>query len=362
MGVMMERTVLITGAGAPGAPGIIKSLRNGDKDIKIIGVDAALSESIGIGMVDKSYKIPLANHPDFVNEVLKIAVSESVDVIIPLVTRELSVFAKAKDIFAEKGIKIIVSDHAQLDIANNKYKLMQFCKSNDIPVPDFYLVKSIDEFKQKAYKLGYPEKKICFKPPVSNGLRGFRIIDDSQNKMESLLNEKPNNVFIGFEEFIQIAKDSDFFPELLLMEYLPGEEYSVDVLAHQGKYIQAIPRSRDKIKMGISFVGRAIEDDQILNYSKQLIEKLGLHGNIGIQFRRDTNGIPKIIESNPRVQGTIVLCTAAGFNMVHNAVKLNMGEKLPECNIKWGTKMIRYWEESFFDKDDNLICDETEHE
>ena len=350
---------MITGAGAPGAPGIIKSLRLGDKGVKIVGVDAALSESIGIGMVDKSYKIPLANDPDFIKEVLNIAVLESVDVIIPLVTRELLVFSETKHMFAEQGINVIVSDHKQLDIANNKYNLMQFCKDNDVPVPDFYLVKSIGEFKQKAYELGYPGKKICFKPPVSNGLRGFRIIDDSQNKMESLLNEKPNNVFIGFDEFIQIANDADFFPELLLMEYLPGEEYSVDVLAHKGKYIQAIPRSRDKIKMGISFVGRAVEDNKILDYSKQLVEKLGLHGNIGIQFRRDVNGVPKIIESNPRVQGTIVLCTAAGFNMVHNAVMLNTGQELPEYDIKWGTKMIRYWEESFFDKDDNLLSDEV---
>lgn len=48
-------TVLITGAGAPGAPGIIKSLRMvTERDIRIIGVDMA-SESSGFAMVDKWY-------------------------------------------------------------------------------------------------------------------------------------------------------------------------------------------------------------------------------------------------------------------------------------------------------------------
>ncbi len=223
------------------------------------------------------------------------------------------VFSKAKKLFERNGIKVQVSDFEQLNIANNKYNLMKFCKENNIPYPEFYVVKSIEEFEEKAKELGYPEKKICFKPPVSNGLRGFRVIDDSNDKMYNLINEKPNNVYIGYDEFLQIARDANYFPELLLMEYLSGEEYSIDVLVDNGKCLAVIPRSRDKIKMGISFVGTTIKDREIIKYSKDLVEKLKLNGNIGLQFKRDINEVPKIIESNPRVQGTIVLCTASGI-------------------------------------------------
>ena len=216
-----------------------------------------------------------------------------------------------------------------------------------MPYPEFYIVKSIQEFEEKAKLLGYPERKICFKPPISNGLRGFRIINDSADKMHSLINEKPNNVYIGYDEFLQIAKDADYFPELLLMEFLPGEEFSVDVMVDNGKCHAVIPRSRDKIKMGISFVGTTVEDEEIIKYSKQLVESLNLNGNIGLQFKRDINGIPKIIESNPRVQGTIVLCTASGYNMVYNSVKAALGEELINYKISWNTKMIRYWDEIF---------------
>jgi carbamoyl-phosphate synthase large subunit len=80
-------------------------------------------------------------------------------------------------------------------------------------------------------------------------------------------------------------------------------------------------------------------------------ETLGLNGNIGLQFRRDENGLPKLIESNPRVQGTIVLCTASGYNMVYNSVKLALGESPMPFEPKWGTKMVRYWEEIFYDSD-----------
>jgi carbamoyl-phosphate synthase large subunit len=348
--------VFITGVGAPGAPGIIKSLRKvTERKIEITGGDANLSNSSGAGLLDRTFSIPFPESPDFIDKVLSICTNEKIDVVIPLVTRELMVFAENKERFALKGISVSVSDPEPLRIANNKYLLMKFCRENNIPTPDFRLVNTLQEFRDGAAQLGYPPEKICFKPPVSNGLRGFRIIDDSHDRMHTLMNEKPNNIYIGFDEFVSICNSADYFPELLVMEYLPGEEYSVDVLADNGRFISAIPRSRDYIKMGISFAGTTVNDMEIIRYSKSVVEGLKLHGNIGLQFKRDKNGVPKIIESNPRVQGTIVLCAAAGENMVYEALKTGIGEKPVIHEINWGVKMIRYWDEIFLDKDGNKI-------
>lgn len=348
--------VFITGAGAPGAPGIIKSLRYvTEREIRITGGDASVATAVGAGLLDKIIQIPPADSPDFAKELLRICIREKADVVLPLVTRELIPLSKQKQKFRACGITVSVSDTRALETANNKYLLMKFCRDNDIPVPEFQLVNTLEQFEQAAVRLGYPDRKICFKPPVSNGQRGFRIINDSQDRMVSLLNEKPNNVFIGYDEFATICNSSSFFPELIVMEYLPGEEYSVDVLVDNGRFISAIPRSRDHIKMGISFVGTTVNDKEIIDYSRRIVEGLGLNGNIGLQFRRDGNGTPKIIESNPRLQGTIVLCTAAGENMVYKAVKLAMGEDPGKPGVRWGVRMIRYWDELFLDENGNKI-------
>jgi carbamoyl-phosphate synthase large subunit len=184
-------------------------------------------------------------------------------------------------------------------------------------------------------------------------LRGFRILADAANtdKMHALLNEKPNNVYISLDEFTDIARSASYFPPLLLMEFLEGEEYSVDILVNDGKAIEIIPRSRDKIKMGISFAGTLVRDEEIIRYSKSIVESLQLHGNIGLQFRKDAAGIPKLLESNPRVQGTIVFNTAGGFNMVYNAVKMAKGEEIVTQEIKWGMRMIRFWDEIYLYQD-----------
>ncbi len=133
------------------------------------------------------------------------------------------------------------------------------------------------------------------------------------------------------------------------MEYLPGKEYSVDALAQYGKPIITIPRSRDKIRMGISFKSTVVHDKDIIKYSEKIITTLGLHGYIGFQFKRDEHGTPKIIECNPRVQGTMVAATAAGANLPYFGVLLALDKRIPPFKIKWGTKLIRYWGSLYYD-------------
>lgn len=241
-----------------------------------------------------------------------------------------------------------VSDPEGLRVANNKHLLMDHCRNHGVPAPAFTLAKSAQEFEKAVFMHGYPEKNVCFKPPVSNGLRGFRILTKKINRVDALLKEKPNSVFRSFEEVMPVLKEADSFPALLVMEYLPGDEYSVDVLADRGTPLIVVPRFREEITGGISSVGIVVQDKEIDEYSRRIVSSLKLHGNIGLQFKRDQNGVPKILESNPRVQGTIVLCTAAGANLVYGAVNVALGEDIAQPTIAWGTKMVRHWEEVYY--------------
>lgn len=347
---MKDVTVLITGAGAPGAPGIIKSLRLvNERALRVVGVDMNES-SVGFSMVDNWHLVPSATEDDFIPEILNICQKETVDVVIPLVTKELMPFAQNRGLFEEQGIKVSISEPPALRVANNKHLLMECCQSGGVPTPQFIKVEDYEAFEQAVLALGYPDENVCFKPPVSNGLRGFRILTREIDRLELLINEKPMNVVATLEDVAPILREAERFPELLVMEYLPGKEYSVDVLADRGKPIVVIPRLREKIKMGISFVGITTRNEKVIESSKRIVETLKLNGNIGLQFREDNEGIPKIIESNPRVQGTIVLCTAAGANLVYLAVKLALGEAFSAPKPKWGTRMIRYWDEVYCDE------------
>ncbi len=346
---MKKINIILTGAGGPGGPGIIKSLKMASPDFFIIGLDNNLN-SIAPAIADKFYQVPLGNDKRYVPKLLGIAKKEKVKVIFPFNTRELLNLASHIDELEKIGVKVNLSSLESLKIANNKFLLNEICKKIGVPYPETILVKSFSEFKKAVFKLGYPKKPVCVKPPVSNGQRGFRIIDDSQNQLSLFLNQKPTQVVVSFKQIKEIFNKAKTFPELMVMEYLPGEEYTVDILAGEGKALVIIPRLREEIKMGVSFRAKTVKEARIIQYSALIVKSLKLHGIVGLQFKKDEKGIPKILEANPRIQGTNIISVASGVNLPYLAVKMLQGEKFKIPKIKWGTKMIRYWNEIFYDR------------
>jgi carbamoyl-phosphate synthase large subunit len=132
------------------------------------------------------------------------------------------------------------------------------------------------------------------------------------------------------------------------MEYLPGDEYSVDLLADHGRPLYTIPRRRDAMCAGISIKGEIVKEYDVINYCNETVQSLGLHGNIGVQVKRDQNNTPLILEINPRLQGTVVHCTGAGVNLPYYGVKMALQEKIPITDVVWNCKMLRYWNEVFY--------------
>lgn len=339
---MRSLRVLVTGCGAPGIQGTIFSLKNNSdgRKIEIIGTDIE-DEVIGKYLCDRYYKIPgAADTQNYLEALFSISNKEKVDVIIPQNTSELSILASSKQDFKQAGTSITVSDEDAIKIANNKYELMKICNEINVPAGSFCLVNTFDELVKYATDLGWPRNRVVVKPPVSNGLRGVRIIDEHIDLKKAFYSEKPNNLNVKMKDLKRILGHE--FPDLIVTEYLTGDEYTVDLL-RTSKDSVAIPRKRDLIRSGITFNGTTEYNEKLIEYSKRLSNKIGLEFCFGFQFKLDENGVPKILESNPRVQGTMVLATFAGANIIYGAVKSALEEEIPEFDVKWGIKIFRYW-------------------
>ena len=337
----------MTGGGAPGAPGIIRCLKE-NKSFHITLADAN-PDAVGRFLCDDFETIPVASDASFITDVLAVCRKKEIKIILPLVTKELIPFSKHIKEFEEKGINVLVSPSHSLEIANNKSRLYEFLEWRGIPVPAFRVVESVDQFKTAVEELGYPLKPVCFKPSVSNGSRGFRIVSEQMNELDLLFNYKPTSTYLSLPDSIRILS-SGFFPELLISEYLPGEEYSVDCIAKHGQPVLIVPRLRKRMINGISVEGEFVKDETIISYCIQIITALSLHGNIGIQVKRSAAGQFLILEINPRVQGTISAALGAGVNLPELAVKqeLNLPISSKELEVKWNTKFSRYWNEVFY--------------
>lgn len=336
----------MTGAGAPGAPGIIKCLLE-DPKIKLTVADAD-ANATGRYLHDDFVQIPKAEDGQFIDALLKVCIEKEIRVVMPLVTKELLPLAKHKTRFEEQGINIMVSSFEAIEIANNKSACYIYLAKKGISVPKFFVVKTTEDFIHAAFELGHPHNPFCFKPSISNGSRGFRIVSDSLDESDMLFNHKPYNQFITYPHALAILS-SHPFPELLVTDYLPGNEYSVDCLAENGKAKLVVPRLRKKMINGISVQGEVIEDKAVIDYCSRIIEIIGLHGNIGIQVKKNVNGDPMLLEINPRVQGTIVAVNGAGVNLPVLAIKQQLGMpiELEDMEVNWGKQFSRYWVEVY---------------
>jgi carbamoyl-phosphate synthase large subunit len=346
---MSERTinVLMTGAGAPGAPGILKCLQF-HPTLEIFMADAN-PNSVGRWLHAEFDQVPFANEPDFIEKLLSLCIKRKINVLMPLVTKELILLAQHKAEFNDAGVNVLVSNVDSLEIANNKSRVYQFLEWRGIDVPGYRVVETVEQFENAVKELGYPGKPVCFKPSVSNGSRGFRLMSADVDEHDQLFNQKPYSSAISFEQAIKVLSLKPF-PELLVTEYLPGEEYSVDCLAKNGEAVIILPRIRKKMVNGITVEGEFVKENPIIDYCSQIIAELKLHGNIGIQVKRSSGNKFLILEINPRVQGTIVAGLAAGINLPVLAIKQELSLPINENELqpKWGAKFSRYWNEVFY--------------
>lgn len=354
-------TVLLSASGSQFAPGIIKCLKkNEERDIRVVGVDMSGDPSNQY-LVDSFYRVPSTDSDNYVDSILEVCQKESVDILLPQMSSELPLYFDNLNRF--KSIETIVSmtTTQNVNIANDKLLLFDYMKKNGIPTPEFAGVHSFQEFKKALFELGYPYNPVVVKIPNSSGARGVRVIDESKSKYEIFAHEKPTSVYVSYEDMKSILLDAEkslgkgVFPELMLMEYLPGDEYDIDLLADDGKVLYSAGRRNPEMVMSISQSSILEYNERAEKISEQLVKMLKLDGNLGFDFKFDASGDAQLLEINPRIDATVSIFAAGGMNLPYLRIKQLLGENLPKVEIKYGTQLKRRYLETFTDVDGKLI-------
>ena len=352
-------SVLVTGAAAPGFVSIVKALKASTVyDMKIIGSDyiATLSSR---EFVEQIYVLPDNRSPEFSESLLELCIKQSVDVVLPIRTDDQIPICKSLGEFRKAGVEpaIVTTDLELLESLLNKRKLMEYCNNViGLETPKFLYSNNKDGLRGDVEELGYPDVPIAIKPSYSMGSRGLRILDESIDRRRHFFEEKPSGIYSTLDDVL--ATIGNDFPEILAMEYLPGDEYTIDALCRKGQTFAVIPRLRKKMTGGITTSGVVVKDhnyEKIKSSVELIVEGFGLSYNVGTQFRESTEGIPLLLEVNPRLQGTTTMSVAAGVNIPELMVQMALQEfdYNYQPKIKWGLEMHRVWLEIF--KDDKRV-------
>ena len=293
--------VMVTGAGAPGGPAAISGLKDAGHEVTTVDID---STAVGRHFANnfETFSHPFSSN--FINSLLNVSLKHEIECIIPLVTNELITLSENIEIFRKNKIEVIITDKYNLKIANDKLRCYQILNSLSSEIPKFQPVKKITDLKKQVIEFGYPHLPVVIKPSRSNGSRGVRVFDPDVDFYKEVFLNKPGSLRCNIDQYIlNLEKVSDL-PELMISEYLPGEEVTVDTICKNGSVRVFLVRRRIKIRSGISVAGQFFFDQNIYDNVIKFCAHLNLDGPIGFQFKKSVEGSYKLIEINPRVQGT----------------------------------------------------------
>lgn len=340
---MKEITVLITACGNVYMPGTCKAIKeNGERPIRLIGADMNRDDTI-LQMCDAYYQVPRGNDPKYVEVLLEICQKEQVDVVIPIMSVELEVLAANQARFREIGTTVSVSSLDSLKIANNKLALFAYLKQQGLPCPQYIPVNSVEDVDKAVAAIGCP---VVFKTNEGSGSRGMRIIDPRKSRFDILFHEKPNSCYTTLDEFKQTLREGDM-PQMHAMEYLPGEEYTVDLLAENGVVKYAMCRRGLNVQSSIILDGIVEDEPEITSMCAAVAQRLKLTGNIGFDLKKRANGEAVIMECNPRATAGVSEFAASGVNLLYLCIKQCLGEELPQITPTYGVIMRRRYMEMY---------------
>jgi len=306
--------ILISCAGGPAAIGAIKSLKQINFKGNIVTIDC---DPLAVGgyLSDINYIVPLSTSKNYWDEVLNIIIKEKITIILPTGDSDIKHFSKHKEQLNKLGATVFMSDYDSIIKCQDKKLFFDYCHFK-FPLP----------FTSSNYKdLKFP---MFAKPEYGSGSRGVKVC----HKISDIKT---------LDKDESVHRSSNY----LFQEYLPGQEYTVDVLCDlESNPIIVVPRKRLQIKAGISSKGQVIKHKQIENLCKDLCLYLNLKGPVCIQLKDDPKGNPKFIEVNPRLGGGTYFSTLAGVNFLDLILKIKNNQEYTIPRLKEIT-VLRYYNE-----------------
>lgn len=283
---------------------------------RILGVDAnPLSPAYYV--TDQSFPICHIQDDNYISLLLEICQREQVRILISLIDTDLLKLAESRERFQEKGIFVLISAPEVIYLSRNKHLTRKFFQENGILTP------RILSFKEALEENHFP----LFIKPIdgSASLLTFRI--DNQESLRFF---------------------NSYVPSPILQEFIPGDEYTLDVFINLAGQVQAVvPRKRLEVRAGEVSKSQIVLNQKILMAGYKVAEALAKHGGLGVinvQCIYTPEGEVKFIEINPRFGGGSPLSIYAGYPFPQWILEMVLGRELSPlpADLGNGLTMLRY--------------------
>lgn len=325
-----ELNILFTCTGRRVA--LIESFRKSLTDLGLKGklFAADITSTVpAFHMVDQGFTVPSVNSLDYTPTILDIVRKNRVGLIIPLTDLDLRVLARHREKYAAMGCTAMVPSESTIVLCRDKVQTFRLLKQRGLAT---ITTLTLQEFMANPF---YP----CFVKPIrGSGGFGASMVRNAK-QMEA-----------------HIATFGDF---LLVQEYVPGQEFTIDVYrSRDGKVRCVVPRQRLVVRCGEVEKGITSCDKKLIDATIEMVNLLDdLWGVFCCQCRRTSDGVAHFFEINPRFGGGTPLSIAAGADLPKYVLQETLGLPITAEIGKFTDKlmMLRYDDAVFVPVDDPTV-------
>lgn len=287
----MRRRLLIMGAGGGPSNNLIRSLRLGDPSFHIVGCHRdrfTLRQS----SADRSYLIPPADHPAFVESLNALIEKEDIGLLIPNSDADVRAIAACR---AEIACRVFLPRPEVIDLCQDKYRLSAFLETRGIRVPATCPVSSVDNLEALFDKL----------PPHAPLWCRLRT---GQGGMGAMLVKSPEQA----RSWIRYWEEMRGIPPTMftLSEYLPGRDFACQALFKAGRLV--LIKSYERLTyLGagahpagfstLAALSKTVFAPQVVEVCAAAVRALDadVSGVFCFDARENRSGLPCLTEINP---------------------------------------------------------------
>lgn len=306
------RSVLVTSSGGSGMMDVIGALKA--EGYRVVALNAS-PYAPAFALADAAYVVPMGSDPGYDAVLEEILERERPDFAVPLSDEEIPRFHRVVGRRFGDATRVVGPRPEFCEAMLDKWTAMQALEEHGLPIPRTWLAS-------QAEGCAYPA---IVKPREGRGSRGLAYLEGPAD----------------LAEYLQAAPEAP--DRYVVQERVTGPEYTVSaVVALSGPLLAVVPKEV-KVKRGITQVGVTRDVPAIDALCRGIQDRLRADGPFNVQLILDGEGVPRVIEVNPRFSTTIVLTMAAGVDELPVVLRHALGMDPGPQRFTSGLMMMRHW-------------------
>jgi hypothetical protein len=283
-------TVLVTGAGSGLGNNVIRSLREADASLTIVGCHHDRFE-LKKSTADRHYLAPPPDHPDYIDRLGRLAAREQIDLVVPTRDTHVRVVSRHR---ARLPCRVFLPRHRVVELCQDKYRVSAFLRARGVPAPLTYPVGTLGDVPRLLGRLRRSGRVWCRVRRGSGSLGATPVTTSSQA-----------TAWIRYWREMRGVPASDF----TLCEYLPGRDFGCQTVWLDGRMLLAKTFERlayfagESQPSGVSSVAslaRSVVEPRVVEVCAAAVRAFDprTSGLYCIDLKEDRRGVPCITDVN----------------------------------------------------------------